>query len=50
MKYAKTEKPQGNKTIFRFMWILKEICTLFCRYFKALSKADRTQGGMGLVH
>ena len=22
MKYAKTEKPQGNKTIPRFMWIL----------------------------
>ena len=50
MKYAETEKPQRNKTILRFMWLLQEICTLFCRYFKTFGKADRAQGQMGLVH
>ena len=44
MKYAETEKPQGNKTIPRFMWLLQEICTSFCRYFETSGEADRAQG------
>ena len=50
MKYAETEKPQRNKTILGFMWILQEMCTLFCRNFEAFGKADRAQGQIGLVH
>ena len=44
MKYAETEKPQGNKTVLRFMQLLQEICTSFCRYFETFGEADRAQG------
>ena len=50
MKYAKTEKPQWDKAVFRFMWLLQQICTPFCRYFEAFGQTDRTQCQMGLVH
>ena len=47
-KICNMPKPR-NKTILGFMWLLQEVCTLFCRYFKAPGKADRTQHQMQLV-
>ena len=46
----KLRNPKGNKTIPRFMWLLQEICTAFCRYFETFGKTDRAQSQMGLVH
>ena len=46
-------KPRNPKEIKQFLGLCRyyrKICTLFCRYFEAISKADRTQRGMGLVH
>ena len=42
MKYAETEKPQRNKAVFRFMWLLQEVYTSFCRYFETFGLADRS--------